>query len=240
MTVQVRWRRRFGFERLPVVTGVTFAVTATTSVLGLVVPGMLEAWERTPQGLHGQWWRTCTALLVQDGGVVGTLSNLAFLLVVGALAEQVLRRWRWLACYLGAGVAAEFAGYAWQPRGAGNSGAVCGLAGALIVLLVTGAELSWLAPVALLYWCGALLAARWGVVPLVVVVVVGMLGQGMLARGAPGSRLPFAVGRVVAVAAAVVALVLVAARDIHGAALVAGVVLAAVTGPEVVHARHRR
>ena len=34
MTVQVRLRRRFGFERLPVVTGVTFAVTATTSVLG--------------------------------------------------------------------------------------------------------------------------------------------------------------------------------------------------------------
>ena len=33
MTVQVRLRRRLGFERLPVVTGVTFAVTATTSGL---------------------------------------------------------------------------------------------------------------------------------------------------------------------------------------------------------------
>lgn len=55
-------------------------VTATTSVLGgLVLPGMLAAWQRTPQGLRGDWWRTVTALLVQDGGVVGTLSNLAFL-----------------------------------------------------------------------------------------------------------------------------------------------------------------
>jgi hypothetical protein len=40
---------------------------------------MLGAWQRTPQELQGDWWRTVTALLVQDGGVVGTLSNLAFL-----------------------------------------------------------------------------------------------------------------------------------------------------------------
>ena len=46
---------------------------------GLVLPGMLGAWQRTPQELQGDWWRTVTALLVQDGGVVGTLSNLAFL-----------------------------------------------------------------------------------------------------------------------------------------------------------------
>jgi hypothetical protein len=68
------------FRRLPVATAVVFVVTATTSVLGgLVLPGMLAAWQRTPQGLRGDWWRTVTALLVQDGGVVGTLSNLAFL-----------------------------------------------------------------------------------------------------------------------------------------------------------------
>jgi len=57
-------------------------------VLGLLIPGMLAALQRTPQGLHGDWWRTSTALFVQDGGVVGTLSNLAFLLVMGVVAEQ--------------------------------------------------------------------------------------------------------------------------------------------------------
>jgi membrane associated rhomboid family serine protease len=96
MTVQALARQRFGFQRLPVVTAVVFVITATTSVLGLVVPGMLAGWQRTPQGLHGDWWRTFTALLVQDGGVAGTISNLAFLLVLGAVAEQVLGPGRWL------------------------------------------------------------------------------------------------------------------------------------------------
>ena len=65
--MQALGRQRFGFQRLPVVTAVVFVVTTTTSVLGLLIPGMLAAWQRTPQGLHGEWWRTVTALLVQDG-----------------------------------------------------------------------------------------------------------------------------------------------------------------------------
>src|SRR4029453_9473219 len=116
MTVQAPDRRWFGIQRLPVVTAVVFVATATTSVLGLLIPGMLEALQRTPQGLHGERWRMVTALFVQDGGVVGTLSNLAFLLVMGVVAEQVLGAWRWLVCYLGAGLVGELAGYGWQPR----------------------------------------------------------------------------------------------------------------------------
>ena len=138
MTVQAPDRQRFGFQRLPVATAVVFVVTATTSILGLVIPGMLEGWQRTPQGLQGDWWRSFTALLVQDGGVAGTISNLAFLLVLGVVAEQVLGAGRWLVCYFGAGLVGELAGYLWQPRGAGNSVAICGLAGALIVALVVG------------------------------------------------------------------------------------------------------
>ena len=155
MTVQARLRQRFGFQRLPVATAVVFVITATTSVLGLVIPGMLKGWQRTPQGLHGDWWRTFTALFVQDGGVAGTISNLAFLLVLGAMAEQVLGAGRWLVCYFGAGLVGELAGYGWQPRGAGNSVAICGLAGALIVALLVGARAPRLAPVVLVYWCGA-------------------------------------------------------------------------------------
>jgi hypothetical protein len=62
MTVQALGRQRFGFQRLPVVTAVVFVITANTSVLGLVLPGMLEALQRIPQGLRGDWWRTFTAL----------------------------------------------------------------------------------------------------------------------------------------------------------------------------------
>jgi hypothetical protein len=91
-------RHRFGFQRFPVVTAVVFAVTATVSVLGLALPSLLATLERAPAGLHGDWWRTFTALFVQDGGAAGTLSNLLFLLVMGALAEQFLERWQWLVC----------------------------------------------------------------------------------------------------------------------------------------------
>jgi hypothetical protein len=219
--VRALGRQRFGLQRLPIVTVVVFVVTATTSILGLLIPDMLAALQRTPQGLHGDWWRTVTALFVQDGGVVGTLSNLAFLLVMGVLAEQVLGPWRWLVCYFGAGLAGELAGYAWQPRGAGNSVAICGLAGALTVALVVKAWVPRVAPVVLAYWCAALLGSRWGPGLLLVGVAGGVAVQFALGRGLP-------VGRPVAVAAAMVALVLLAAKDLHGAAMVAGIVIAAV------------
>jgi membrane associated rhomboid family serine protease len=230
MTVQALGRQRFGFQRLPVVTAVVFVVTATTSVLGLVLPGMLEALQRTPQGLQGDWWRMVTALFVQDGGVAGTISNLAFLLVMGVVAEQVLGRWRWLVCYFGAGLVGELVGYGWQPYGAGNSVAICGLAGALTVALVVGARVPRLAPVVLVYWCGALVGSRWGPGWLLVGVAGGLVVQVALGRGLP-------VGRPVAVAAAMVALVLVAAKDLHGAAMVAGIVIAAVIGRQGASAR---
>ena len=207
-------------------TAVVFVVTATTSIRGLVIPGMLEGWQRTPQGLHGDWWRSFTALLVQDGGVAGSISNLVFLLVLGAMAEQVLGAGRWLVCYLGAGLVGELAGYVWQPRGAGNSVAICGLAGALIVALVVGAGVPRLAPVVLVYWCGALLAERWGPGLLLVGLAGGVVVQFALGRGVP-------VERPVAITAAIVALVLTAVMDLHGVAMVAGIVIAAVIGRPV-------
>lgn len=205
---------------IPVVTCVVFAVTATTSALQFVVPGMLAAWQRAPRGLHGDWWRIVTALFVQDGGLVGTLSNLAFLLVIGALAEPVLGPRRWLICYFGGGLAGELAGYLWQPHGAGNSVGICGLAGALIVVLALRDErVPRLTPMVLMYWCGALLGVLFW--PGVLIGVAGaVLAQVALHRGYPA-------GRAIAVAASAVAAILVAAHDIHGAALVAGMAIAA-------------
>jgi len=188
------------------VTAVVFAVTAATSVLGLAVAAVLDALERTPGGVHGQWWRTVTALFVQDGGVLGTVSNLAFLAL---LAERLAGpRW-WLVACFGAGLAGELAGYAWQPTGAGNSVAVCGLAGLVVVALLAGIRL---APMAVLWWCGALLAGVWG---------TGALLAGIGGAVAVQAARPWAVaaGR------------LAAASDLHGAALLAGVAIAAATRP---------
>jgi hypothetical protein len=217
--------RRFGLQQFPVATAVVFVVTAVTSVLGLAVPGVLAALQRTPEGLHGDWWRTLTSLLVQDGGVLGTVSNLAFLLLLGILAERLVGPGWWLLSYLGAGLAGELAGYAWQPRGAGNSVANCGLAGLLVVALAAGTVLPRLAPMAVLWWCGALLAGPWGRVPL-----LAFLAGAAAVRLAP-SRWAVPAGRLVAAAAAATALALLAATDVHGAALAAGILLAAATRP---------
>jgi membrane associated rhomboid family serine protease len=213
--------RPTGAGRFPAVTAVVFSVTAVTSVLGLAVPAVLDALERTPEGLGGQWWRTFTALFVQDGGVLGTVSNLAFLALLGVLAERLVGpRW-WLVAYFGAGLAGELAGYAWQPTGAGNSVAVCGLAGLLTVALLAGTRL---APMALLWWCGALLAARWGTGPL----LAGIGGAVAVQAARPWAA---AAGRLAAAAAVLAGVALAAAADLHGAALLAGVAIAAATRP---------
>ena len=175
--VQARVRERLGARRFSVATAVVFAVTTVTSVLGLAVPGVPAALQRTPEGLHGDWWRSLTSLLVQDGGVLGTVSNLGFLLLLGVMAERLVGPSWWLVAYLGAGPAGELAGYAWQPRGAGNSVANCGLAGVLVVAMAAGTRLPRPAPMAVLWWCGALLAGPWGAVPLVGLVAGAMAVQ---------------------------------------------------------------
>ena len=157
-------------------------------------------------------------------GGLGTVSNLAFLALLGVLAERLVGpRW-WLVAYFGAGLAGELAGYAWQPTGAGNSVAVCGLAGLLIVALLAGTRLPRLAPMALLWWCGALLAARWGTGPL----LAGIGGAVAVQAARPWA---VAAGRLAAAAAVLAGVALAAAADLHGAALLAGVAIAAATRP---------
>jgi membrane associated rhomboid family serine protease len=214
-------RHRFGLARTPVVTVVVFTLTAGVNIAQLTAaPGLLSDLERTSAGLRGEWWRTFTSLLVQDGGAAGTVSNLLFLLAIGALAEQAVSRARWLLCYVGIGVVGQLIGYAWQPTGAGNSVAVCGLSGALAVaIVVEGDRLPRAAVPVQLAWCGALLATWY--YPL---VVLGMVAAGASLR-VPRPRLQVAWGALAATAAT--ALALTAVRNIHGVALLAALMLAA-------------
>jgi len=151
--------------------------------------------------------------------VAGTVSNLAFLALIGVIAEQVLSRPQWLALYLAGGAAGELAGYAWQPVGAGNSVAVCGLAGALAVLMLRGDPgLPPAAPYAQLLWAGALVATV-SVIPAVAIFAVTAPAVRLLrARGWPAERV--AGGAVLACGIA-----LAAAENIHGVALLAGALL---------------
>jgi membrane associated rhomboid family serine protease len=204
--------KSIGLRRFPYVTAAVLVGTALVNLVQFVVPGTLEHIQRTPAGLHGDWWRTATSLFGQDGGVFGTLSNLAFLAVIGALAEQVLRPPKWLVCYFGAGLVTQFVAYAWQPYGAGNSVAVCGLAGALIVALWRGRPVPPISSMVVLLWCGVLLATVWW--PLVFIgVAAAALAQHVFTD------------RQAAVVALTAAVALTALRNIHGAALLTGVAL---------------
>src|SRR5204862_4640413 len=71
------------------------------------------------------------------------LFNFTAIAIVGTFVEWIYRPWRWIAFYLLAGLAGEFAGYAWQPQGAGASVAGAGLLGALLLWLVAKHGLPW-------------------------------------------------------------------------------------------------
>ncbi|MFC0437188.1 rhomboid family intramembrane serine protease [Kutzneria buriramensis] len=204
--------------RFPVLTAAVTTVTAAANIVQLTVPGVLERFERTPAGLHGEWWRTVTSLFVQDGGIAGTASNLLFLVLVGTVAEQVLTRPGWLLHYFGVGIVSEFVGYLWQPVGGGNSIAVCGLTGAAaLALWRRDSRLPAWGAAAVLLWCGALIGSVW--FPLTFIGVAAM----MVAQTRAWAVRP------TAIAVVVTALFLSALANIHGGALVIGLLLAPAT-----------
>jgi membrane associated rhomboid family serine protease len=97
----------------PVLTTAVATVTAAVSTAGLVAEPVLLALRRDAAALSdGQLWRLLTALLVQDGGVPGTVFNLLGLVLVGVAAERRLGARAWLAAYLTGGLTGEFVG--WQ------------------------------------------------------------------------------------------------------------------------------
>jgi rhomboid protease GluP len=135
----------------PVLPGRTGPARATLAALVLVtVPSLLQLTVAPElQGrlgrdaaaiAEGELWRLMTALVVQDGGWAGTVSNLALLLVVGLVAERMWGAGRWVAVALVSAVGGELWGLVVQPVGAGNSVLVFGLAASLAgAVLASGA-----------------------------------------------------------------------------------------------------
>lgn len=216
-----------GLRRLPLATLAVVASTAGMGVAQAVDRDLLGRLERAPAELHGEWWRVGTALFVQDGGVAGAVSNIAFLVVIGVIAEQILPRPLWLAQYFGIGLLAELVGDAWQPVGGGNSIAVCGLAGAVAVALWRAdPRLPGYSVQVLLVWCGALLATLSATLFLPAVIV--SVAAAALARRRQERHQ--AVNRQTAAAVVVTGAILSSATNIHGAALLGGVALALLLG----------
>jgi hypothetical protein len=235
-------------HRAPVLTCCVLLPTAALSVVGLVVPAVERALRRDGAAIgHGQAWRLATGLLVQDGGVAGTVLNLLGLAIIGVLAERLLSRPRWAIGYAGGAVAGELAGWAgWQPVGAGNSVAVCGLSAVLAVALWRDARRRdrpgsdragndrpgndragprWPAAAgaaAVITWSTLLTVTEWTSSVIIVAGTVAALSVVInLTARAGGGRL----GLLAAPAVALAAAALLAAADIHGAALAAGLIL---------------
>jgi len=83
--------------------------------------------------LAGQWWRLFTSMFVHVG-VLHFALNMWCLWDLGALAEKLYGKWTFLGMYILTGIAGSIASIAWRPIGvsAGASGAIFGIAGALI------------------------------------------------------------------------------------------------------------
>lgn len=108
-----------------------WAVVAVPSLLQLtLVPSLYDTLHRDP-GLivhHGQWWRVITAAVVQDGGLHGTLFNLASLAVVGYVGERVWGARAVWGLFAACALLMNLLGVWWNAEGGGNSGATFGLA----------------------------------------------------------------------------------------------------------------
>jgi rhomboid protease GluP len=89
--------------------------------------------------ISGEWWRLLTNVFVH-GGIIHIAFNMWCLWYLGALAESLYGRWTYATIYLICGVGASLASAAWHPYtpSVGASGAIFGLAGALLAAFKLG------------------------------------------------------------------------------------------------------
>jgi rhomboid protease GluP len=127
------------------------AMVANGVSIGAPTTGQLMHWGANNAGsvlINGEWWRIVTAMFVHVG-ILHLATNMWCLWNLGLLAEPLMGSAGVLAVYLLTGAAGNLlstdlnwlwpirdgAGGVFFPAGAGASGAVFGIAGALIVLL---------------------------------------------------------------------------------------------------------
>jgi rhomboid protease GluP len=92
-----------------------------------------------PLTLSGDWWRLFTYMFLH-GGLMHIAFNMWCLWDLGRLCESLYGRWTSAAVYLITGVSGGLASIAWSPMvlSVGASGAIFGLAGALIASFALG------------------------------------------------------------------------------------------------------
>jgi len=140
------WVRRQSSMSL---TKVFFGINVAVFV-GMLVAGVSLTDPTTDQLLHwganagfytlsGQWWRLLTSVFVHIG-IIHIGFNMWCLWDLGALCESLYGSWTFGVVYILCGIAGSVASVAWRPNGlsAGASGAIFGIAGALIASYYLG------------------------------------------------------------------------------------------------------
>lgn len=130
------------FTPLIVITNILVFVAMIATGVHILTPGgeQLVNWGANygPLTLSGEWYRllTCTFLHI---GLVHLLFNMYALLYIGLLLEPYLGKWRFLVAYIGTGIIASSASLIWNSGAisAGASGAIFGMYGLFLALLVT-------------------------------------------------------------------------------------------------------
>jgi rhomboid protease GluP len=92
-----------------------------------------------PLTLGGEWWRLLTCVFVH-GGIIHIGFNMWCLWNLGELCESLYGRWTYAAIYLLCGIGSSLTSVFWHPAtlSVGASGAIFGLAGALIAAFKLG------------------------------------------------------------------------------------------------------
>jgi len=140
---------RVAARKLPPVTTILIAINVAVYV-AMVFSGVSPAnpsirdllrWgaDAGPLTLHGQLWRVLTSNYVH-GGIIHIGLNMWCLWNLGGLAERIFDRWTYFLTYTACGLAGSMASLWLHPMSVsvGASGAIFGIAGALIAALYLG------------------------------------------------------------------------------------------------------
>jgi len=142
---QIEPRSPWNVSVTHILVGLNVAVFVLMTVSGVSVTdptqGQLIRWGANwgPLSLGPQPWRVLTSNYVHIG-IIHILFNMWCLWSLGALAERVFDHWTYFLVYTASGVAGSVASLWWHPEvvGAGASGAIFGMAGAVLAVLYFG------------------------------------------------------------------------------------------------------
>ncbi len=136
---------RLGYLVTPILVDLNILIFLLMAVSGLGVVSFhtsdLLHWGANyrPEILEGQWWRLLTNIFLH-GGIYHLLANMAALFFVGTFLEPRLGAVRMAICYLISGLCGSLASVWWYAAtvSVGASGAIFGLYGIFICLMLTG------------------------------------------------------------------------------------------------------